>query len=345
MKLMGRACWLLVSATGCSVSAFAQHGPSLSMPLDCALGSACIVQNYVDRDPGPEARDYRCGFLTYDGHKGTDFRVVDQEVFRRGVAVLAAAPGVVRALRDGMPDVNARDRGKEAVSGREAGNSVVIDHGDGWETQYAHLRQGSVVARRGEAVKAGQKLGLVGLSGNTEFPHLHFEVRYQRKTIDPFVGAGAAEACKAGARALWRERLQGELAYVATGLLNMGIAATPPKLKDSNVDPAQMAQFTDASPAAVFWVQIYGARENDLEELRLLAPDGRPLVRREDRISRNRAQWLVYSGLRRPEGGWTSGTYRGEYTLYRGAQRDEILRVTHEVRLPPQATKERGEPK
>ena len=42
--------------------------PSLSLPLACDIGTACIVQNYVDRDAGPGARDYRCGFLAYDGH-------------------------------------------------------------------------------------------------------------------------------------------------------------------------------------------------------------------------------------------------------------------------------------
>src|SRR4051794_27387255 len=158
-------------------SGIAPAAPSLALPIACEMGKSCVLQNYVDHDPGPGSRDYRCGHLTYDSHKGTDIRVIDLPAFRRGVPVLAAAAGRVRAVRDGMPDVSVRDPSAAPVAGREAGNSVVIEHGEGWETQYAHLRKGSVAVRPGDRVEGGQPLGMTGLSGNTEFPHLHFEVR------------------------------------------------------------------------------------------------------------------------------------------------------------------------
>src|SRR3954469_22190120 len=113
---------LLYAAIAVLLAAPLQAAPVFSLPLECEIGSACVVQNHVDRDPGPAARDYRCGFLTYDGHKGTDIRVSDRARYKDGVAVLAAAPGRVRAVRDGMAD-------GERVAGREAGNSVVIQHG------------------------------------------------------------------------------------------------------------------------------------------------------------------------------------------------------------------------
>ena len=49
--------------------------PILEVPFDCRLGALCVVQNYVDQDPGPGARDHACGPLSYDGHQGTDIRV------------------------------------------------------------------------------------------------------------------------------------------------------------------------------------------------------------------------------------------------------------------------------
>ena len=321
------------------LSGVAQGAPSLALPVDCGIGRTCIVQNYVDRDPGPEARDYRCGFLTYDGHKGTDIRVIDAAALRKGVAVLAAASGRVRAVRDGMQDASVRRIGKAAIAGREAGNSVVIEHGDGWETQYAHMRKGSVAVLAGDIVTAGEKLGLVGLLGNTEFPHVHFEVRHDRKTVDPFAGADAAEACDAGGHALWRSDALDALAYVATGVLDAGIAGAAPVVGDGNVDRERTERFTPASAAAVFWVQIYGARADDVEEFRFVAPDGRVLSGHRDPIARNQAQWLAYAGLRRGDAGWSAGAYRGEYALYRG--REKLISLTRETRLAPQAVSPR----
>jgi murein DD-endopeptidase MepM/ murein hydrolase activator NlpD len=314
-------------------TAFAQGAPSFSLPLDCEIGKACVVQSYVDHDPGASARDYRCGFLSYDGHKGTDIRVTDSDALRRGVAVIAAATGRVRAVRDGMPDRSVRDAGKGAVAGREAGNSVVVSHGDGWETQYAHLRKGSVAVRAGDTVQQGQRLGLVGLSGNTEFPHLHFEVRREGKAVDPFVGVGTAEPCQPGIKPLWQENALPALAYVATGVLDAGISGAPPSLNAGSVDRERTENLTSKSAAAVFWVQMFGAQQDDLEEFRLIAPDGRVLTERRTRVSRNLAQWLAYTGIRRSGEAWPSGIYRGEYALYRGSEQKKLLSLVREIRI------------
>src|SRR4051794_11835612 len=114
-----------------------ESAPMLSFPVACEIGVTCFVQNYLDHDSGPGAKDYRCGGLTYDGHDGTDIRLPNLAAMRKGVAVVAAADGVVRARRDGMDDVSIRVSGAGAVKGREAGNGVIIDHGNGWQTQYA----------------------------------------------------------------------------------------------------------------------------------------------------------------------------------------------------------------
>ena len=96
-------------------------GPALvlEVPVDCDIGARCVVQNYVDHAPGPETRDHTCGPLTYDGHKGIDIRVAGRPEMEAGVPVVAAAPGVVRSVRDGMADISVKETGPEAVKRSE----------------------------------------------------------------------------------------------------------------------------------------------------------------------------------------------------------------------------------
>jgi murein DD-endopeptidase MepM/ murein hydrolase activator NlpD len=151
--------------------------PSFALPIDCRIGVDCEIQNYVDRDPGPGAKDYQCGTRSYQNHSGVDFRLPTLARQRQGVAVLAAADGRVLRVREGVADVSVRAADAASVEGAECGNGVVIGHEGGLETQYCHMAQGSLRVKPGDVVKAGAPVGRVGLSGNTEYPHLHFTVR------------------------------------------------------------------------------------------------------------------------------------------------------------------------
>ena len=67
------------------------------------------------------------------------------------------------------------------------GNYVVIDHGNGEYSIYAHLQPGSVAVTVGQKVTAGQPIGKIGSSGNSTEPHLHFQVC---DTPEPMLCAG-----------------------------------------------------------------------------------------------------------------------------------------------------------
>ncbi|MBZ3907093.1 MULTISPECIES: M23 family metallopeptidase [Streptomyces] len=91
-------------------------------------------------------------------HSGQDFAV------KSGTSVVAAHGGtVVKAGGNGAGD------------GPAYGNAVVIKHGNGTFSQYAHLSKVNVKA--GQVVKTGQRIALSGNTGNSSGPHLHFEVR------------------------------------------------------------------------------------------------------------------------------------------------------------------------
>jgi murein DD-endopeptidase MepM/ murein hydrolase activator NlpD len=64
------------------------------------------------------------------------------------------------------------------------GNMIMIDHGNGYQTLYAHLNSVSVGC--GRSVTRGQLIGRGGSTGNSTGPHLHFEVRYQGGFVNPW---------------------------------------------------------------------------------------------------------------------------------------------------------------
>ena len=95
-----------------------------------------------------------------------------------GAEVLAVASGRVVEVRDGIPE-NVPDNEKRAVPmtlATVAGNGVVLDLGHAHFAHYGHMQPGSIRVRKGDRVQAGQLLGLVGNSGNSSGPHLHFEI-------------------------------------------------------------------------------------------------------------------------------------------------------------------------
>ena len=72
------------------------------------------------------------------------------------------------------------------------GNMVDIQHADGLITRYAHMSSYAPELGYGTPVKAGQMVGLVGRTGHSTGNHIHFEVRYQGRAVDPapFIGVG-----------------------------------------------------------------------------------------------------------------------------------------------------------
>jgi murein DD-endopeptidase MepM/ murein hydrolase activator NlpD len=63
------------------------------------------------------------------------------------------------------------------------GNYIEIDHGNGYVTAYGHLSKRDV--RKGDKVFRGQKIGESGNTGRSTAPHLHYEIQYQNKAVDP----------------------------------------------------------------------------------------------------------------------------------------------------------------
>lgn len=93
-----------------------------------------------------------------------------------GLDLIAPAGEPVYAVADGIV--------KDVIKSRKGlGNVVVVDHGNGYMTRYAHLAD--IEARKGRKVRMGARIGYVGVSGNSFAPHLHYEVLRDTLVLDP----------------------------------------------------------------------------------------------------------------------------------------------------------------
>jgi len=145
-------------ATAPAVVQMAADAPAASTPASLVLAYPVDVPRITGHfgdTGGPRSR----------AHRGMDFGA------RVGTAVRAPAAGTVIAATDTYPD------------GPQYGRVVVIDHGNGWQSLYAHLD--SYLVQPGQAVASGELIARVGRSGKVTGPHLHLEVLHDGARVDP----------------------------------------------------------------------------------------------------------------------------------------------------------------
>lgn len=293
----------------------------LGLPIDCIPSQDCHILAYVDRLPGPGFEDVGGGRQTYDGHDGTDFAIANEVMVKKGVVVKAAAAGTVVHVRDGIVDRRVENSVEaQAVNHIGCGNAVVIEHPNGWRTTYCHLRKGSLTVRAGMQVKKGAMLGLVGVSGLTSYPHVHFGVRHHGRTIDPFTGSSPRYAASIASQPLWET----SMVYAETGLINSGFSNQKPRINTVWQGAESTHSLTPGSAAIFFWVHPFGVRAGDVEQFRLIDPDGVTAVLQSRAIANaNRINWLSSVALPNAPGHAVHpGIWHGYYQLRRG---DKLL--------------------
>ncbi|MDQ3572107.1 MAG: VCBS repeat domain-containing M23 family metallopeptidase [Actinomycetota bacterium] len=137
---------------GTSGPAWASTAPDFEAPFPCGQ------KWWAETRSGHSPSWYSVDFNRYDDYRN---------------AVLSSAPGVVTTVED--------------TGDTSYGKYVVVDHGDGWTTLFAHLDEQWVVL--GQHIDQGQYVGLLGTSGGSSGPHLHFEERLNR-VVQPAVFHG-----------------------------------------------------------------------------------------------------------------------------------------------------------
>lgn len=290
-----------------------------AFPVDCSLGATCYVQNYVDHDASPKVQDFTCGALSYDGHDGTDIALPTLAAMRAGVNIIAAASGTVKGSRDGIADF------APVETNKECGNGVLVDHGSGWETQYCHMKQGSVRVRVGDEVALGAVLGQIGQSGQAAFPHLHLSVRRNGAELDPFAPETLTTCGAAVEQSLWDH----PFAYTPGGLLDAGISSEIPQfqsIKDGLASP----NLPQTAPALVIWAYFFGPRAGDALLFTLTGPEGSIFAERSV-LEKPQALAFRAVGRKLKTSGWPVGLYQAQVKMMRGDQ--ELGRKSVEVSI------------
>lgn len=229
------------------------------------------VTGYVDHDPAypGQVRDYACGRRTYDSsggynHQGTDYFLWPfpwNKMAAGDIRVVAAADGVIVGRHEGYPDQSCSPNGNRW-------NAVYVRHADGSIAWYGHLKRDSLTAKPvGATVVRGEVLGLVGSSGNSSGPHLHFEMHDSGgQVLDPYAGS-----CNALDGDWWQEQRGYDDA--AINKLMTGPAALERSACPAPDVPHESDQFQPGD--RITFTAFYHDQLDSLPTLyRILTPDG-----------------------------------------------------------------------
>ncbi len=284
------------------------------------------ISNYADHNSAypDELLDWNCGNRSYDTDAGYNHQGIDYYLWPfswkmmqdEQVKIVAAAPGMIVGRYDGNFDQN-------CAFNPGSWNAVFIRHDDGSTTWYGHMKNGSVTAKGlGETVETGEYLGLVGSSGNSTGPHLHFEVYDpDGNLIDPFAGT-----CNAwNAESWWADQKP----YIDPEINRLQTHSAPPVFPDCPaVETTNESNVFDPGDICYFAFYAKDLSATDLCHLKITRADGSvwyewDFYQPADYYTSSYWYWFYTIPMDVPEGMWTwsvelAGNYY-EHTFLVGA--------------------------
>lgn len=295
-----------------------------NIPIRCEINKTCWISRYMNLNTPEDPKDYQGGRLTDSDHNGVDFALRDLKQLEEGVDVLAVADGTVVGLRNHMPDIAVTPATIQFVKGKECGNGVTIDHGQGIQSQYCHMKFDSFKVKIHDRVKAGQPLGRVGLSGLSDYPHLHLTTLYKGRKIDPFLGIPTTSHNGISQkRTLWSKQALTAMPYEAAKLFNFGIAQEDPDLKKLRSGQYRYSAPLSNPPKIVGCFELFAVNKDDKIIIRLLDPHHKERTKHEVKLPKYQARIYIYSGLNKPKEGWSLGIwqFQVDYERFDGKQK------------------------
>ncbi len=257
----------------------AQIQGTMQWPLKSAVGFTDFdfnsVGNQVDLDPAPiMVKDYFCNNHTYDGHRGTDlvgWPFYWYKMEKNFIEVIAAAPGLIVYKQDGNYDKICQTNNPDVPPG----NLIKIQHSDLTVATYQHLKKGSLTSKKvGETVAAGEFLGIMGSSGNSSNPHLHFELEDKNQNIiDPFFFSSPANCNTTTSSTWWATGVQ--KSYYESNINALMTHYSPPSIGGFCPDLEKINIREEFNPLDPIYFGVYYKyiNSNDVTSINVLKPD------------------------------------------------------------------------
>lgn len=279
-------------------------------PLNCELGIGCTVLRYQDtQERLGDIADPACGKRTSDNQIGTYFAVPNMHALAQGVAVRAIANGTVELAQDGAPN----------KPGGDCGNGLRIRHAGGWKSTYCGLLRGSVGARKGQRVKAGQEIGMAGFSGSLPAPGLAFTLERYGRSYDLWTGKARSAGCGK------LTPLITGLRYEPLGVIQSGLNFAPPSAAALLQGVRPLDRLPPNAPI-VLWAQLAGLEKGDAVVF-TIGQNGREIWRSAGAVNPNSP--LLYGRKMPPQPGWFPGPLTGKIVVTRGGK--TIASMLHTV--------------
>ncbi|MGJ8663548.1 MAG: M23 family metallopeptidase [Marinicella sp.] len=260
-----------------TISPFSGLHAMYDFPLttDQSYPSYYGISNFVDLDlAAPDMlEDYNCGMRTYDLDSGYNHGGIDiftwpyswHKMDHDEVQIVAAEAGTITTKIDGN-----YDRSCSFDDPLNTGwNAVYVTHADGSYAWYGHMKNGSLTTKSvGETVVVGEYLGVVGSSGNSTGPHLHFETHdFLNNVIEPYFGLCNATT----ADSWWRTQKP----YYESKINQLMTHPNPPSFPTcpATVDTPDESQFFEASDRVYLAAYYSDQLDGQLTSYEVLRPD------------------------------------------------------------------------
>jgi hypothetical protein len=193
------------------------------------------------------------------------------------------------------------------------------------------MAKGSLRVKPGDQVAVGQAIGMVGLSGDTEFPHVHLTVRHNGAAVDPFAYEAPPNSCNGG-RSIWKAALLPQTGYRSRELLNFGFSDVPVTMELIETGEVKRHVVTSSAGALVAYARAIGLQTRDEQTITIQAPDKTPFAEyRSPSLENNKAQFFISAGRKLKGTRWPAGLYQATYAITKDGA--EVLRKIFQIEI------------